>query len=279
MYDELSADYDRFVNWEARLAAELPFLCSQLQKVDARRVLDAACGTGMHAIALAKRGYKVVGTDLSTGMIKQARINAAHAGVDVQFEVAGLGELEEVLAETCSATGGDDPHLASSSGRGQPFDAVLCLGNSLPHVLTRRELVGVLRDFAACLNLGGLLLVQNRNFDAVLAERSRWMSPEDHSDEEQEWLFVRFYDFRPDGLLRFNILRLHRRTGGEWRQQVISTRLWPQTFGELTEALRNTGYQSIRHYGDLEGTPFSIETSPNLVIAAHRSNHPKRGEP
>ena len=48
MYDTFSTDYDRFVNWPSRLAAELPFIESQLEAAGARRVLDAACGTGQH---------------------------------------------------------------------------------------------------------------------------------------------------------------------------------------------------------------------------------------
>ena len=59
MYETFSKDYDRFVNWQNRLAYELPFIQDQLQSVNAKRVLDAATGTGMHAIALAKRGYQV----------------------------------------------------------------------------------------------------------------------------------------------------------------------------------------------------------------------------
>ena len=70
MYDTFSSDYDRFVNWNARLAAELPWIEQQLQTVRRRsqapaRVLDAACGTGMHPIALAQRGFAAAGADLS----------------------------------------------------------------------------------------------------------------------------------------------------------------------------------------------------------------------
>ena len=59
MYDDFSFDYDRFVDWPGRLAAELAFVEGQLQAVGARRVLDAACGTGMHALELARRGYEI----------------------------------------------------------------------------------------------------------------------------------------------------------------------------------------------------------------------------
>lgn len=80
LYDPFSADYDRFVNWRERLAYELPFLEQQLTAASARRVLDVACGTGMHAIALAQRGYDVTGADLSAGMIERARENAREIG-------------------------------------------------------------------------------------------------------------------------------------------------------------------------------------------------------
>ncbi len=135
MYDAFSSDYDRFVDWPSRLAVELPFIEQQLQMQNSRRVLDAACGTGMHAIALAQRGYAVAGADLSTGMIERARLNAADAGADVRFETAGLGEL------------------AQTFGSGS-FDALLCLGNSLPHLLTPGDITAALADFAACLQPG-----------------------------------------------------------------------------------------------------------------------------
>ena len=102
MYDDFSADYDRFVDWAGRLAVELPFIEEQLCAVVAHsasepgrefRVLDVACGTGMHAVALAQRGYSVVGADLSAGMIERARANAAAEEVNVRFEVTGFGDL------------------------------------------------------------------------------------------------------------------------------------------------------------------------------------------
>ena len=130
MYDVFSSDYDRFVNWPSRLEAELPFIQAQLDAAGARSALDAACGTGRHAIALAERGYETAGADISQQMVSRARQNAAAAGVDVRFEAAGFGGL------------------AAAFGR-RSFDAVLCLGNSLPHVLSEAELAGALADFAA----------------------------------------------------------------------------------------------------------------------------------
>ena len=154
MYDAFGKDYDRFVNWSNRLAAEMSFIERELRSVGASRVLDAACGTGMHTIALAQAGYEAVGVDLSAGMIRAARANAVAAAVKLQFEEGGFGSL------------------TAQAGRG--YDAVLCLGNSLPHLVTPEGLAEALDDFAGCLRPGGVLLIQNRNFDLVLESRDRW---------------------------------------------------------------------------------------------------------
>jgi len=250
MYEDFSSDYDRFMDWQGRLAAELPFIEHQLQAVGARRVLDAACGTGMHTIALAQRGYATVGADLSAGMIERARANATTAGIAVQFEVAGFGEL--------------------SAQFGSGYDALLCLGNSLPHLLTPEDLAAPLDDFAACLRPGGLLLIQNRNFDAVLARGERWMEPQTHREGDAEWLFLRFYDFESDGTLTFNLVTLRREGTDGWKQRIMTTRLRPLGQEELMAALDTAGFREITCWGDMQGTPFDPEASPNLLVTARR---------
>ena len=261
MYDAFSANYDSFVDWHGRLEAELPFIVEQLRAIAAGSVVDVACGTGMHALALAQRGYAVVGADLSPGMIKRARANAAAAGTDVGFEVAGFGDLAHVLGDRLP-----QPRNSSETG----FDAVLCLGNSLPHVLTTDGLAQTLTDFAGCLRTAGLLLIQNRNFDAVLARRDRWMPLQSYQESGKEWLFIRFYDFEPDGTLTFNVLTLQREGAGDWDQHLVSTALWPMTRDELTGALEANGFEEITCWGDMQGTALDPETSGNLIVSARR---------
>lgn len=256
MYNKFSQDYDRFVNWENRLAFELPFLLKQLQGVTPQagvrlRVLDAACGTGQHVIALAKKGLDVTGADLSSEMIAVARANAGAAGLDLRFEPVGFGSL------------------AKTFGAGS-FSAILCLGNSLPHLLNPVDLSQALRDFSSCLTLGGILIIQNRNFDAVLASHSRWMEPETHVEGDREWVFQRFYDFEPDGLIRFNIVTLTRQTGKDWQSSLTATHLRPQKQQDLTDALTAAGFSNIQSYGSLSGEAFVPLGSGNLVLTASK---------
>jgi SAM-dependent methyltransferase len=252
MYDALCSDYDRFVNWQNRLSVELPFIIEKLHEINARLVLDAATGTGMHAIALAQLGYQASGADISQGMIDRARINAKSARVQVRFELAGFGKLAQTFGN-------------------HSFDALICLGNSLPHLLSFPELIAALVDFAACLKPGGLLLLQNRNFDAVMAHHDRWMEPQSHSEAEAEWIFQRFYDFDPDGLLTFNMVTLNRTDLGKWSQQVVTSRLRPLLKDELISGLSEAGFVSLTPFGDMSGALFDPETSPNLVVLARLS--------
>ena len=248
-YDIFSSDYDRFVNWPGRLELELTFLEKQLKVTGAKRVLDAACGTGMHAIALAKLGFEVAGADLSEKMIEKSVTNAREDGVSISFKAAGFGELGVAFGKNS-------------------FDALLCLGNSLPHILSSEDLQNALVDFAAVLKPGGLLIIQNRNFDAVMKSRQRWMEPQYAREEDAEWIFLRFYDFEPDSLVNFNILTLKRQGDQAWQQSILSTPLRPIPSGQLQSGLKEAGFHKVILFGGLTGTPFSADSSENLVVTA-----------
>jgi cyclopropane fatty-acyl-phospholipid synthase-like methyltransferase len=85
--------------------AEVDFLIDALGLSAGAAVLDVGCGTGRHAIELARRGYRVTGVDISAGMLEQAKKDAQAAGVEVQWQQ-------------------DD---AKSLALGDQFDAVICL--------------------------------------------------------------------------------------------------------------------------------------------------------
>jgi SAM-dependent methyltransferase len=253
-YDVLASEYDRFMDWPTRLIHELPFLLQALRKNGGRRVLDAACGTGIHAIALAGEGFSVTGVDSSSGMVEQARENAVQAGAaEAQFEQAGFGELAPMF------------------GVGK-FDAVLCLGSSLPHAADREGVLLTLKDFAACLRPDGLLIIQNRNFDAILSRRDKWMPLQAWSGGSLERIFLRSYDFEPDGSLTFWVILLSRNAGGAWRMQLGSSRLYPLPRESLLAVLTEAGFGVCRDWGDSKGSGFDPSHSPDLWVSAAKKS-------
>src|SRR5260370_11915457 len=57
----------------AQTRREIDFLLRALRPAPGARILDVPCGYGRHAAALARRGFRVVGVDLSRAMIAEAR--------------------------------------------------------------------------------------------------------------------------------------------------------------------------------------------------------------
>ncbi|MFW9807091.1 MAG: class I SAM-dependent methyltransferase, partial [Candidatus Thorarchaeota archaeon] len=137
-FNAVALAYDDAIDWKARLAREIPFLLSRLGSPDGKRILDLACGTGRHSIALSLEGAEVVGIDNSETMISRAKENARTQKVSPKFI---LGEMTKFQSIT------DDQ-----------YDMIICLGNSLA-LLDDFETVGkVLSSVCDSLKDGGLFI-------------------------------------------------------------------------------------------------------------------------
>jgi cyclopropane fatty-acyl-phospholipid synthase-like methyltransferase len=64
---------------------EVDFLLEEFKLPPGSRILDMGCGTGRHAIELAKRGYRMTGVDISSGMLAEAQKAAREADVEVEW--------------------------------------------------------------------------------------------------------------------------------------------------------------------------------------------------
>jgi 2-polyprenyl-3-methyl-5-hydroxy-6-metoxy-1,4-benzoquinol methylase len=87
-YEEL---YRRRPPWE--IGGVQPAMTPLVARAKGPRALDVGCGSGELALALARRGLRVTGVDLSATAIGQAREKAAAEGLDVRFEVADAARL------------------------------------------------------------------------------------------------------------------------------------------------------------------------------------------
>jgi SAM-dependent methyltransferase len=247
-YDQLAPVFDVMTDWASRLELEEPFLLQLLESVRAHTVLDAACGSGGHALALAERGYSVVGTDLSAIMIELARSKAADVK-NISFREAGLGDLAHRFPQ---------------------FDAVLCLGNSLPHLLTEGDLLEALTDLADSLRPGGLLVLQNLNYDRRWQLRPRWFAVDSGHYQGRQVLVWRFADYldAPEPRINFHIAVFQESDEGEWSVEVNSTPQRPLFQADLIRLLPAAGLAELKFYGDLTGAPYIPDASPDLVAVA-----------
>lgn len=247
LYDDFSQSYDVMVSWEGRLAREEPYFRSVFGSNDARSVLDVGCATGGHVLHFARMGLRAVGADPSAEMVRLARERAGDQE-GVRFVRAGFDELRHRV--------------------GERFDVVTCLGNTLPHVLTLDGLERALVDIAAVLTSGGILAIQQLNYDRILAERQRFLGVSSGTRDGVEQLFFRFYDFQEESLV-FNMVTL-KKEEGQWGFTVGSTPLRPITQGELGDALNRAGFVEPHWFGSYSEEPFDPVSSNDLVVVARR---------
>lgn len=249
-YDRLAIFFDVMTDWQGRLAYEMPFLTKLLAPAG-KRVLDAACGTGWHSIALAKAGYSVTGADISPVMIARAQENALRERSTARFVTSDFAGLPE------------------AGGTG--YDAVLCLGNSLVHVLSEPDLERSLAGMAACVRPGGLLVLHNLNYDRRMLEKPRWFQVNSGQMEGQETLVWRFADYEADEMISFNIAVFQKGAEGRWTVQVQSTPQRPWQARDLERFVREAGFAEVALHGNLAGEPFTASASGDLVLVARKS--------
>ena len=248
-YDEIAAQYDQITGVAERLPTAETFARELTARYNVRWALDVACGTGLYAIVLARLGLRVVGSDLSPAMLEQARRAAAKAGVGVQWLGSPMQELAGRVTER--------------------FDAVLCMGNSIPHLLEPGDLEGTLTGFHKMLAPGGVAIVQLLNYARLLAKAERVVGIDRQGDAE----YVRFYDFLGPRV-RFNILQILWQ-GQPPRHRLYSTTLRAYTWKELADAMAACRFTDIQVLSGPKFGPFDPEQSETVMIVG-RGRKPRR---
>ena len=151
----LAADYDWMFDDDELAngrAINLPATARLLQRtIPPGTVLDAACGTGVDAAVLTRRGFTVWAAD----------------GSDAMAEVAAARfRRERLTIPLLRSTWADLP--AATAER---FDVVLCVGNSLVHAAGRDAMVEALTGLRRMARPGGYVVIDSRNWEKLHAER------------------------------------------------------------------------------------------------------------
>ena len=130
-YENLAADYDWLFDDDALvsgLAINHPATARLLERTSlASAVLDAACGTGISAAALARRGYHVWAADGSDAMVDVAAARFRREQLEIPLVRCMWADLPAAVDER--------------------FDVVLCIGNSLVHAAGRDAMIQALTGF------------------------------------------------------------------------------------------------------------------------------------
>ena len=87
-YEELFSDYGEKYDHESfaqGTIGECDFIEKEIGNEKKTRILDIGCGTGRHSLELARRGYNVMGIDLSAALLEKAKEKAAAQDLRIAF--------------------------------------------------------------------------------------------------------------------------------------------------------------------------------------------------
>jgi glycine/sarcosine N-methyltransferase len=151
-YAALAADYDWLFGDEVLTsggAINQPATARLLERIrPPSTVLDAACGTGIDAAVLARRGLTVWAADASEAMAEAA---------------AARFRRERLAIPLMHCSWADLP-----AATGERFDAVLCTGNALVHAAGRGAMVQALTGLRRMAHPGGHVVVDSRNWESSM---------------------------------------------------------------------------------------------------------------
>lgn len=249
-------DYDTFVNWDARLARELPFFRGVFDEVGAKSVIDVGAGSARHAIAFASWGMDVVAIDPDDTMLAAAERNIAEAseriaasGGTLRLMRGGFGELAAMGLE--------------------PADALTCTGNALPHARGIAGLREALADFSAVVKPGGALVLHLLNHGRLLAGRRRTIMPVVRETPEGTLVFVRVVDYPDEGgeSLDFDFVTLARDASGEWSTTSRRSVHTIITAEMLSRELPAAGFERVELLGGHDRHALSDADESAIVVA------------
>ena len=247
--------YDSLINWEKRLARELPLLV-ELARSAGRRVLIPACGTGAHVVALAREGFSVLGFDADEEMVALTRERIDREAKAI-FAVGGEAKASLLKMEEAGQLG-------------PSYDVAFCLGNALPGISSEGQLPAALKGTAGALRAGGLFFTQNLNYDLRWKEKAHWFPLLSGETAEEEVLLVKFADYEPQAINFHAMFLTRQKAGGKWQSDVRSSRQIPLFRDRLAELLTEAGFGKLQFWGDYAKIPFDPAKSKDLLVVGEK---------
>jgi glycine/sarcosine N-methyltransferase len=214
--------WDALIDWKGRSESEGEFFIELLRQHGARKVLDVATGTGFHSVSLLEAGFEVTSVDGSPAMLAKAFENARKRGHILRTIQADWRWLNRDVHDL--------------------YDAVICLGNSFTHLHDENDRRKTLAEYYATLRHEGILILDQRNYDALLDKKVKpshkfYYCGEDVSVQPE---------YIDTSLARFR----YRFADGD----TYHLNMYPLRKTYVQGLMNDVGFQTVTTYGDFQET-------------------------
>ncbi len=236
--------WDELIDWDARSESEGQFFIDILGTHRTTTVLDVATGTGFHSVRLTEAGFDVTSVDGSAAMLAKAFENGQKRGLILKTVQTDWRELNRAI-----------------NGK---YDAIVCLGNSFTHLHHEHDRRKALAEFYAALRHDGVLILDQRNYDAMLdhgfKSTHRYYYCGDEVTAEPEHL--------DDGLARF---KYSFPDGCEY-----TLNMFPLRKNYVRRLLLEAGFEQVGTYGDFQMS--YLESEPDFFVHVAEKSVRRNGQ-
>jgi len=218
-----------------------------LRENGVKTVLDLTCGTGSQVLFLAKRGYKIIGSDFSPDLLKIARKKAKKAKMNLKFVD---GDMRTIKV-----------------GK---FDAAITMFNAVGH-LTKDGFERAMKNINQNLNDGGIYVFDIFNIDSLTDEVVSNFSMHLHkknNDTQLHSVQCSTIDRKKRFLTSYDSHVLQKNAEKPIRvNNKFSLKIYSAE--ELRQMLASCGFKTLKQY-DIDGSKFIRNKSLSILTVAQK---------
>jgi SAM-dependent methyltransferase len=200
------------------------------------RILDLACGKGRHSIYLNKKGFDVVGVDLSQNSINEANKDS---NSKLHFYAMDMRELECV----------------------KPFDFVLNLFTSFGYFQNKSENLEVLKGVHSILNKDGILVIDFLNATKVIKN----LVPEESQEVDGIKFTINRMIENNTVVKRIGVLDGDKVANFQERVSMFE-------LSDFEEMFTQTGFKLINYFGNYQLDKFDPNSSDRLILVVQKQD-------
>ncbi len=228
-------------------SVDIPFYLEQAVKYG-DPILELACGTGRVTIPIAKSGFDVTGIDISSNMLNSAAVDAAEAGVKVNFI---KGDIRNFQIDN-------------------KFALIIFPYNAIAHLMDLKSVIQCFLNIKKHLHSNGKFIfdIFNPDLKLLIRDDSKTYPVAEYLDPDTDEKVILTENNHYDSALQINYIKWNYKIGEREFTEELNMRIFfPQ---ELDSLLIHNGFKIEEKYGDFNSAEFNSDSKKQIYVCSAR---------
>lgn len=242
-YDDFANMYHLiFEDWDASIERQGEQLSRIIKSnwANASLLLDVSCGIGTQSLALAKRGYQVTASDLSSNSVERAKNEAKARDLNISFSVCDMKE--------------------AFTRHGGNFDVVLSCDNSVPHLLSDEDILAAFQQMYLCIKPGGGCLITVRDYEAEARGTNIIKPYGQRMIDNKRYIGLQVWDFEGEQYHLTMFFIEEELDSRKVHTHVFRTHYYAVTTNNLLSLMEQAGFVNVKRLDNMFYQPVLIGT-------------------